>query len=75
MVTRGSEPVLLGFKRQCVFEDTGSAVVLNVANAPGLPPVVAVMLVSGDGDASTVTVPDGYELVEVRTCGCMNMFA
>jgi hypothetical protein len=42
------------------------AVVVNVANAPGLPPVVAVTFVAGDGDMSTLTVPEGFEVIEVR---------
>ena len=39
-------------------------VVMSVANAPGLPPVVAVALVASDGEA---LAPEGYDLVQVDT--------
>jgi hypothetical protein len=69
VLAKGSEPVLLGFKRQTIMvspDAASDAVVVNVANAPGLPPVVAVTLVAGDGDMSTLTVPEGFEVIEVR---------
>lgn len=65
VLSKGSEPVLLGFKRQNVLLDGTDALVINVANAPGLPPVVAVTIVFGDGDAPSIALPEGFELVEV----------
>jgi hypothetical protein len=72
VLAKGSEPVLLGFKRQTIMvsaDASNDAIVVNVANAPGLPPVVGITLVTGDGDLSTLTIPEGFEVIEV--CGCI----
>ena len=66
--------MLLGFKRQTILlrDQFGNTdpVVISVANAPGLPPVVGVTLVSGDGDASTLARPEGFEIIEVSDALC-----
>lgn len=67
MVSKGSEPVILGFKRQIILSQGrgGEApLVVSVANAPGLPPVVGVTLLSGDSDLGSLSIPEGYEVLE-----------
>lgn len=70
VLTKGSEPVLLGFKRQSIFlhglvPSAADPIILSVANAPGLPPIVAVTFATSDSDAASATPPEGYEVIEV----------
>ena len=81
VLSKGSEPTLLGYKRQGILlsgnpddvladstQGTNDTIVMSVANAPGLPPVTSITLVASDEE---VHAPEGFELVQVqlgRTC-------
>jgi hypothetical protein len=69
---------MCSFKRQNVLvhvtpEDVAAGVapghrepiIMSLANAPGLPPVCAVVLVCSDEDEAVVRAPEGFELIQV----------
>jgi hypothetical protein len=79
---RGAEPTLLGYKRQGILLSTSAddiiagvtpgssdALVMSVANAPGLPPVVGVALVTADEEAA-IHAPEGFDIIQVCPGAC-----
>ncbi len=46
-------------------------IIMSLANAPGLPPVCAVVLVSSDEDGAVVRAPEGFELIQVHAQICV----